>query len=383
MPLFYEITAPNGKKNHLFGTLHVNDEEINKLPEDVMRAFQNATTLIVESDISDDNVHRAMNDRLMHWKKQYGSLHAIWGGRTEHVAAVVRQMAPYFPWYVPQCVIRDKVKKLPPMAVSGYMTDRYRDKHAFLDKNLMRRVKKNNKPIHYLETIESQIDVAWRSAFTYPEQRECFDLMMKEYSEIKQMARVKELKKRYLDDNIGVFLNDYIKENEKHTLKHRFHQMLISDRDKNMVAKLEAHFLMGNAFVAVGARHLQGIAKAYQDKGYGVRAIPMGKRIYPVLDFYDRNENSLLQTGLLLMGAGVCMTAGLTIGLEILSLGLLILGTVLVLAMMIKACGLGYAFITEPIISQSASVNAVSMFNKKRDTLLSHDVEASWAPMPS
>jgi uncharacterized protein YbaP (TraB family) len=35
MPIFYEVTAPNGAKSYLFGTAHLSDKKINTLPLEI------------------------------------------------------------------------------------------------------------------------------------------------------------------------------------------------------------------------------------------------------------------------------------------------------------------------------------------------------------
>ncbi len=50
-PLFYEVTAPDGSKLYLLGTIHVGDERTGNLPQEIYDAFEASDALAVEIDM--------------------------------------------------------------------------------------------------------------------------------------------------------------------------------------------------------------------------------------------------------------------------------------------------------------------------------------------
>ena len=50
-PLFYEVTAPDGSKLYLLGTIHVGDERTGNLPQEIYAAFEASDALAVEVDV--------------------------------------------------------------------------------------------------------------------------------------------------------------------------------------------------------------------------------------------------------------------------------------------------------------------------------------------
>ncbi len=95
MPIFYEITSRTGQKNYLFGTMHLNDERINMLPLEVKSAFETASLLCVEVDVTQLNM-TAEQQALLDWNRKFGSEHRAWMRKTGNLEKVTRKLTQLF-----------------------------------------------------------------------------------------------------------------------------------------------------------------------------------------------------------------------------------------------------------------------------------------------
>jgi uncharacterized protein YbaP (TraB family) len=189
VPLFYEITAPNGKKNHLFGTFHSHDVEINTLPLEVKHTLQNARVLWVECDLSAENKRKSEALSKQRWHEKHALAHQQWASCSDNVDKTVQLITPHFSRYVPRLFIRLLVTKFPPMHVFYCITNSEYAKQASLDQNLVYCAKKNKQSVRYLETVASQWDILLATDLSYQDQRELFNLKMKSFSYEQMMKK--------------------------------------------------------------------------------------------------------------------------------------------------------------------------------------------------
>lgn len=368
MPIFYEITAPNGQKSYLFGTIHLQDKEINMLSLEVKQAFETASALYIEADTTSKDV--SLND----WYHKHGHEHSRWAAIPGNVNEVIRQIASYFPWYFD---LKSFVKGTPPLFVWGFSCVANQNSAKILDNNLVSMAKKRDINVYYLEDISSQLNSLCCTELSYQEQRQLFDLFMK-----KKMANLNQIKNAYADDKLNETSReeylDKFEEQDRH-LVGRYWDEVFTKRDKKMAAKLEVPFLIGNAFVAVGASHLPGIIEIYQKKGYTINNIQITQRIYPVVDYYERGYFSMIYTGVAFILAGACLTGGLVISHKILSTGLLLIAAALATYALVKAGLLIYEYLTEPKLQINKVVDTtkpgsarVSIFNNQPKVMSSN-----------
>lgn len=368
MPIFYEITAPNGQKSYLFGTIHLQDKEINMLSLEVKQAFETASALYIEADTTSKDV--SLND----WYHKHGHEHSRWAAIPGNVNEVIRQIASHFPWYFG---LKSFVKGTPPLLVWGFSCVANQNSAKILDNNLVSMAKKRDINVYYLEDMSSHLNSLCCTELSYQEQRQLFDLFMK-----KKMANLNQIKNAYADDKLNETSReeylDKFEEQDRH-LVGRYWDEVFTKRDKKMAAKLEVPLLIGNAFVAVGASHLPGIIEIYQKKGYTINNIQITQRIYPVVDYYERSYFSMIYTGIAFILAGACLTGGLVISHKILSTGLLLIAAALATYALVKVGLLTYEYLTEPKLQINKVVDTtkpgssrVSIFNNQPKVMLSN-----------
>jgi len=356
MPNFYEITAQNGKKSYLFGTIHLSHKEVTILPMAVKEALQKASSFVCESN--QDDAAAAYRRVKSQWDKQFLMTHNFWRSK-KHYHEVIKNVSNHLPLYITADYIRKLVAHTPPMELIRKVSDLLDNDVAgdILDRQLERFAKKNNKEIHCLESAQSAIELRMSSDFSYEEQREFFDHQMKNFSKYKKEADDSQQKQDYLDDIIDEnYMSNLKTAAAKHELDMRFFQKLIPERDKKMLNNMDQYLQNGNAFFAVGCFHLNGITKGLTQKGYTVEAIVTGKRIYPILDFYERNDKSLINTGMGFIIGGVLLAAGSAISMELVKRGFMLLGTAVLAAKVYKAMGLIYEYINEPVLPNSLDI---------------------------
>ena len=173
------------------------------------------------------------------------------------------------------------------------------------------------------------------------------------------------VKEMYLKGDLEAIFNFEKSTSGKHLLQERFFKQSVDDRDKLMVEKLDAllnntdDFLKSkhnNAFVAVGTAHMMGIIQGLASLGHTIRPILMSKRIYPVLDFYDRNIQTMVNTGLWFITASATIITGKAIRSERIEMGLKLIGVGIAVAVMVRSIGLINEYLKEPILP-NAPVN--------------------------
>lgn len=346
MPLFYEITSKTGKKNYLFGTLHLSDKQINLLPLEVKSALDSASSLYVEVDYTQMTPY-LMQTIIQNWENKFEREHYVWSNNAVDVNEVVREIVKYRP---SATNIKDIIKARPPLLALSILVKPINDNIATsMDSNLVRMAKKHNQPVFYLESAESQFKSILGSDLSYKTQREIFRLSLTSKATV-------DIKQLYLADQI-IDVEEIINQFEEidRPLIRSYYEELITKRDKKMAANLEVPFLKGDAFVAVGALHLKGIVKIFQSKGYTIKSIPITERRYPVLDYYERNCSDMLYTGFALILAGSLSGCLFAVTSEMLCLGLMIAATVSALYAIVNVSFLAYEYMTEPTINITRS----------------------------
>lgn len=370
MPIFYEVTAPNGAKSYLFGTAHLSDKKINTLSLEIKSAFETTTSLLVEMDVTSD-MGQAMLQSAEKWNIKFGEAHRRWLASNENVEKVVRALATSCPTAKN---LRQLVEYVPPLMLAlslQSLRSGTQNSLDFLDANLIRMAKKREHTVVALEDVLTTFDrVIGVDDFSYEEQRRLLDIFIRSGDTSEMLTKL------YLEafGEHGPCLEDYVNqadvEEQERELLRRYYDVLITQRDKIMADNLAVPFLTGNAFVAVGCLHLNGIVEKYQAKGYTVQPVPITDRIYPVLDYYERNYSRMVNTGIIFVLAGVCATAGLVISPYMLSLGLLLVAAASASYVVVETSLLAYEYLTEPTLDIESldrtklGVSKASMFNR-------------------
>jgi uncharacterized protein YbaP (TraB family) len=248
--LLWKIERDGVAPSYLFGTIHITDERVLRLPVEVAQAFDGARSATFEVIMTDDlrmQLARAMV------ASPNRTLDRVLGPvlYTEAMAAGARyglgepQLKHFKPWAlamflsVPQAEFaRSAMGALP------------------LDQTLQDRAQSQGKAIYALETGDEQIAL-------FNEMPEADQLSMLE-SAIQDSAQIEtmfaELTARYLARDIGGIHREMIQQSKSmdEQLLKMFMLRFNDERNRVMVQRMAPRLGEGGAFIAIGALHLPG-----------------------------------------------------------------------------------------------------------------------------
>ena len=353
---FYKITAPNGQISYVYGTFHGSDATANKLSKEVAEAFEKSTTLLVEADMDQGFIRSILKfvEATTRWNTAHLDEHKRWLSSPQNVNVAVTQLAEHYSWYVPRSFIASTIKQQSPVFLAIQLTYLSHMDSSYLDKNLAIKAKKNHKTIVGLQPVSELLDLFMGLALSYEEQRRVFELIINDYSHAKTRLKKQQLTKAYLEDSIGGEYQ-FMENTQQDPLIDRVNSAILHDRDVIMSDRLEGYFQSGNAFVAVGAAHLPGIKRIFEQKsGYRVEEVTVSERIYPVLDFSSRHFSQMLATGALVMAGAAGLALGLIVSPYLLALGLLIASAALLAMALLLTVKLIRDYMQEPVLGKAA-----------------------------
>ena len=271
--LFWKIEKRGFKPSYLFGTMHVSDPRVIKLPHNVKKAHLKAKVIVLESDqllelgkarllafTKPDMMMMPAGKRIEDFltPEQRGVVDTALTARGAPLSAVNYLR----PWMVTSIV------------ASACEQSRAKDRTPVLDQQLALDAIENNIPLKGLETLEEQYGALNKmsleaqvknliSAIAHPEQFANIDeTMLRLYlsGDIRPLAPLL----RWLSQNDTTMAADSFAEFEDEVITRRNHTM--ADRAKPFLQD-------GNAFIAVGALHVQGddgLVELFRKQGFKV-----------------------------------------------------------------------------------------------------------------
>ncbi len=240
--LLWKISRQGIEPSYLFGTIHVSDEAITKLPEIVEIAFDKSETFVME-------VIPNQADAMTIASQMYFS-----DGQklSELVSAslfeeIVRLLLPY---HLP----REAIKIIKPWG--AFLTMSYPpDFGIVLDMQLMERAKRINANIQGLESLHEQIDI-FNSLSLEKQLRLLRDTTCNHKLLTQDFDRMKAL---YLERDLQGLLSYGSRYTAaKDLLYNELMQKLLIDRNYTMAGRMQSVLQKGRAFIAIGAMHLAG-----------------------------------------------------------------------------------------------------------------------------
>ena len=229
--LLWEVTAKNGAKSYLFGSMHSNDKRLFQLPDSVYVALDRAEVISLETDIF--SIFETFDGRKGNVKLKFDS-----EGKPYTNNARASKSAYGDEDGMPQ----------------------------FLDAYFQQYCYNAGKEFYPLESIEFQLN-AVSEVFDYS----AYDLEEGNFGAL--LSSKEEMVDLYLEGDI-YSLNDFIKTSL--SIVPSYYQTLITDRNVGMVDSLETVLTEKSVFCAVGAGHLageKGIISLLLSRGYKVRKI--------------------------------------------------------------------------------------------------------------
>lgn len=240
--LLWRVSKPGTAPSYLFGTIHVADKRIVKLPAPVRRALNSSSTFAMEA--LPDPTQIVLFSRLMFFPE---------GKRLKDLlsASLYRRTLKILePYNLPD----DAVARMKPWA--AYLTMNYPpDFRRVLDLRLLEAAQSKGDEVRGLETLEEEgnilNDLKMSEQVQLLADTVCnYDVLTTDFNKIKALYLKRDLKGLYLFAQRRTFGDD--------ALYRKLMRLLLTERNYTMVKRMRPLLDSGNAFIAIGAMHLPG-----------------------------------------------------------------------------------------------------------------------------
>lgn len=260
--LLWEVTAPNGKRSTLLGTIHSEDPRVLAAFAPFATTFASAERVFFELDFGSPETQQMAAAMFL---PRSESLHALLGSPLfEQTAAMMRRHGA-------GTMELDRLKPWAAMVVLSMPVPVTGD---YLDKVLYDRAQAAGKQVRGLESTREQISV--------------FDdlALADQVALLRETVMLGDQLPALLDQMTSLYLAKDLKQLEQlyrdylgpgdDALAARIHQRLVTERNRRMFDRMRPFLAQGNNFVAVGALHLageQGLLTLLARDGFGVRRL--------------------------------------------------------------------------------------------------------------
>ncbi len=279
--LLWRISKEGLPDSFLFGTMHVTDPRVLNLPAKAQAAFDNATSLVIETT---DVLDPAKASAALLKRPELTMF--VDGSNLEQLipdgdlAMVKDELGK-------RGMPLGAVKTIKPWMLSAMLAtpaceaERKNKGIEILDISLATRAKTAGKPVEGLETIEEQIGAMASLPMAdhikgfvetlrlADSTDDVFETMISLYAE-GNTARIMPALNAALEAKTGAALADDL------AAKSAFEEKMITNRNIIMADRLPPHLAKGGAFVAIGALHLpgqSGVIALLGKAGYTVQAV--------------------------------------------------------------------------------------------------------------
>lgn len=277
-PLFYKITSDKSDAAiYLLGSIHVADDSIYPLSDNIMLGYSSSDYLAVEVDIVEINTNLRLQMQMAQ-KMLYKDGSKI----KDHLGEdLYNQMVDFLREKNSYMSIYDKYKPafFESLLESAMYKDACMDANNGIDMHFLNLAKEEGKEILEVETLEFQYDLLTSNPI------ELDKLIITDYivNYDKNISEIKDLYLTWKQGNIAEIekqidtLNIEGLTNEEIELINAYNQTLIIDRNYGMANTLEQYMSENkNVFCVVGLAHIvgdEGIAKLMKEKGYTVEKV--------------------------------------------------------------------------------------------------------------
>ncbi len=262
--LLWRIEGGAAPASHVFGTVHLADPRVTRLPSAVARELDQARSVTLETGI-DSNSMLALAGRMVFTDGR--DLPAVAGAELFSRAAKLTERLG-----LPEPVLR----QFRPWAVAMLLSVPPQDPANVLDFVLERRATEQGKPIHQLESMEEQISVLDGLS-----QEDQVALLRQAVDENESMPRrLGRVVDAYLARDLAglwrVSQEGVGAGAEEQRLNEVFTRRLLHERNARMAERAEPRLREGGAFIAVGALHLyggSGVLAQLEQRGWRVTRV--------------------------------------------------------------------------------------------------------------
>ena len=260
--LLWEVGRAGQPASYLFGTIHSEDPAVLALPAPVLKAFDAAHSVVLETLLDLDAMLYSSQVMLLGEGRLLSEITGM--PLFEQTARAIRTRG------IPELVLN----RMKPWAAAVTLSMPAPETGEVLDMRLYQRALQAGKPVFGLETIREQLAI-----FDDMPEREQLVLLqdaVENFPEIDNLHR--ELLDAWLERDLDALMaiNLETMQAGDRELAAEFQDRLIVSRNRLMAERLQAYLQEGDVFVAVGALHLPGetgLLNLLQQHGYTVRVI--------------------------------------------------------------------------------------------------------------
>jgi uncharacterized protein YbaP (TraB family) len=244
--LLWRIEKAGAAPSHLFGTVHLADPRVTKLPGAVREQFDAARSFAMEVSLHQSNV-AALAARMVYLD-----------GRDLPAVAGSALFSKLVPLTAGLGVPPEMARLFKPWAMVLLLQMPQQDAASVLDFMLHQMASEQGKTLHYLETVDEQ--VAAFESMSEADQLALLKHAVETHQELK--AQTERLVQAYLQRDLRLMWTigeeEVIERPALKPLKQVFDQRLLYDRNLRMLQRMQPQLKTGAAFIAVGALHLYG-----------------------------------------------------------------------------------------------------------------------------
>ena len=262
--LLWEVSRKGTPPSHVFGTIHVADARLEKLPEPAQAAFARAASLMLEF-VADEYVNERFLEAAMFTDRQ--TLQEKIGA--EDFERALAQLRPIG-------LSREFVDKLKPWGVLINLRDPRAAGGVTPDARLAAQARARRMPVFRIEGVEEQI-------FTFDELPMAAQVALLKHS-LAHRDELLELSARTLEAYLAADLAAIWRLREAFVQRHpqiAAHQAVMTkrvvhDRSVVMAFRMQRQLRRGGAFVALGALHLygdKGVLALLEEDGYAASRV--------------------------------------------------------------------------------------------------------------
>lgn len=275
--LLWKVEQPGSKAppSHLFGTVHLTDERIAKLPPAARKALDRAATVVLEvADLSRQASQNALSSamRLAIFTDGNSLEKLVTREEFEAVRQTVSKVG------LPADTARHLRPWIVSMLLSGTDCERKKleDGGVVLDMRIAEVARRRNVPMVSLETIDGQLE-----ALAAVPEAEQLDMLRAGLAYASRSSDLVETTLQfYLKRNLGGVWPFQMALAEKAGIKAAsfagLQQELIAKRNARMLERALPHLAKGGTFMAVGALHIpgkSGLVALLRQAGYTVTPV--------------------------------------------------------------------------------------------------------------
>ncbi len=264
--LLWRIEQPessNIKSSYIFGTIHIDDERVMEIPDNLLHRLIAADTLMLELELNDGGSVDLLRKMLF---TDGRNLTQVIGEQSfKDVSKALIESGNQLPI--------DVLTLLKPWAAMLLLIKPENKSGTFLDKKLAQLARNAGVRVQGLETVSEQLSVF--DDIEIDDQVSLLHSAMDTLDEKDQAYQ--QMLDAYLSGDLAELVNVSDSQLPKdQRLANMINTKLITERNQLMLNRMQEHLLAGNTFIAIGALHLageQGLLEKLRTAGYRLTRI--------------------------------------------------------------------------------------------------------------